>query len=87
MSCASSVESVGQLATCPRWNESNRKKEGRRPEEPTKRGRGRLVPRAGIPKRLRPKLPLVSGKRYSQISVGCLSAQRGGGPKDPGVRW
>ena len=29
------------------------------------------------------QLPLVSEKRYSQISVGCMSAQRGGGPKTP----
>ena len=31
-------------------------------------------------------LPLVSKKRYSQISAGSVSAHKGGGPKDPSVR-
>ena len=52
-------------------------------QEPTKRGRGRLGPRAGIPKRQRPNCPLVNEKRYSQFSVGGMSPQRRGGPKTP----
>ena len=46
--------------------------------EPTKRLRGRLGPRAGIPKRKRPN---CHKKRYSRTSVGI--AHKGGGPEDP----
>ena len=42
--------------------------------------RRRLGPRAGIPKRTRPKLPLPT-KRYSRTRVGI--APRGGAPKTP----
>ena len=48
--------------------------------EPTKRQRGRLGPRAGIPKRMRPN---CHKRRYSRTSVGI--APKGRGPKDPGV--
>ena len=51
--------------------------------EPAIRRRGRLGPRAGIPKRRRPNLPLVCERRYSQISVQCVGAQWGGGPRTP----
>ena len=50
--------------------------------EPTKRRRGRLGPRAGNPKRTRPN---CNAKRYSRTSAGSISAQKGRGPKDPGV--
>ena len=51
--------------------------------EPTKRLRGRLGPRAGIPKRKRPKLPtdvLLSNQR------GLQQYEKGRGPEDPTVR-
>ena len=58
--------------------------------EPTNRGRGRLGPRAGNPKRTRPD---YLEKRYSRTSVGIArreGAQRPQcakerGPKDPGI--
>ena len=66
------------------------KKEGRRPKNRPNEGRGRLGPRAGIPKRKRPN---CHEKRYSRTSVGI--APREGAqrprcvreklPKDPGV--
>ena len=49
--------------------------------EPSFRRRGRLGPRAGIPKRKRPN---CHSKEDSQNSVGGISA-KGEGPKNPGV--
>ena len=55
--------------------------QGRRPEN--RPGGGRLGPRAGIPKRTRPKLPpngILSNQR------GLHQCEKGRGPKDPTVR-
>ena len=46
--------------------------------KPTRRGR--LGPRAGIPKRTRPNCHQTG---YSRTSVDCINKKRGGGPKTP----
>ena len=42
--------------------------------------RGRLGPRAGIPKRMRPN---CQQRKYSRTSVDCVGTKRSGGPKTP----
>ena len=68
------------MATCPvqSWNEQ--KGGDPRAGHPTK---GTTRTPGWHPEEKEAQLPLVSEKRYSQISVGCVSAQRRGGPRTP----
>ena len=73
------------MAGSPTLEESNLRKEGSDPRTVgTWKGTTRTP--GCHPEETASQLPLVSGKRYSQISVGCLSAQRRGGEEQGGAR-
>ena len=68
------------MATCPVQWWTVPKGSDPRTGHPTK---GTTRTTGWHPEEKEAQLPLVSEKRYSQISVGCVCAQMGGGPRTP----